>query len=47
MRRTLIGVSIEGFGKIAKIGTMTVPDRQKLSELYRDDTFMILESYWR
>ncbi len=39
-------LSIEGFVKIARISTMTIPDRQKLSELYHDDTFMIMESYW-
>jgi hypothetical protein len=31
--------------KIARIGTVTIPDGQKLPEL--DDTFTILESYWQ
>jgi hypothetical protein len=35
------------FVKLARIGTMIIPDGQKLSELYHDDTFMILESYWQ
>jgi hypothetical protein len=31
-------ISIEGFVKITQIGTVPIPDRQKPSELYHDDT---------
>ncbi len=39
-------VSIGGFVEIARISTQTIPDWQKLSDLYCNDTFTKLESYW-
>jgi hypothetical protein len=42
-----LSLSIEGFVKITRIGTVMITDRQKLSEPYCDNTFMILESYWQ